>query len=493
MTNVLTIGRLSNVYVVPASHPAPEQVRARLDDMVRTRLASECGHWLGSALDESDESVWLIRKLDLDLVMDAGAASLDLLARHYARQLAERLLRTVAAGADGVNVLRFANRAEYIAWLLDRLARGVPRSEWAMLGLDGFASLPAGAGVRALLLREPARITEVLAVLARSGRLEHVLEVLSNADAAALLDALPPAPAWSLRDAVAGWEPRMRSAPRDVLRLAVKSAFRAPPAILRTMLELFTALGSHRAIAALASSGDFSACVAQLRSVDVGAAQSLETLIAAAPAEADCLAEAASRLVAAARVAPGPMWMTCEFAAIYLLAPAFEATLDPEMLADPLSRLVIAAKCFGGVRAQLALADSGLAFALGLERPPEPETISAHRVPARARELSEKDAESLSMLAIADEATDCALSLDALAVMRAFARRLPGFAESSIAFLRANFLEGAGAVRVIDDQVDVELPGVPLRLVLRLIGIDGDRYTLPWLPGRTIQLRLPVE
>jgi hypothetical protein len=85
---------------------------------------------------------------------------------------------------------------------------------------------------------------------------------------------------------------------------------------------------------------------------------------------------------------------------------------------------------------------------------------------------------------------DLVWTLVARAVLRTFARRLTGFAWSGPDFLFRNFLAGESTVRVSERAIEVELPEMPLQLVLRLAGVDGQTYRVPWLGERQVVLSL---
>src|SRR5207302_4468327 len=86
---------------------------------------------------------------------------------------------------------------------------------------------------------------------------------------------------------------------------------------------------------------------------------------------------------------------------------------------------------------------------------------------------------------------DLAWALAARNVLKAFGARLLGFGSSSVPHLWENALAGLTLVRVRGDVVEVELPRVPLDVVLRLSGVDGRTYTVPWLPDLVTRLRVP--
>jgi hypothetical protein len=85
---------------------------------------------------------------------------------------------------------------------------------------------------------------------------------------------------------------------------------------------------------------------------------------------------------------------------------------------------------------------------------------------------------------------DLTWSLVAHALLKTFARRLIGFDWSSLEYLYHNFLAGTSMVQLQHDLVEVQLPCSPLHLVLRMAGMDGQTYTLPWQDDAQIMLVL---
>ncbi len=85
---------------------------------------------------------------------------------------------------------------------------------------------------------------------------------------------------------------------------------------------------------------------------------------------------------------------------------------------------------------------------------------------------------------------DQTLTLLAQATMRSFARRLIGFAWSSPEHLYRNFLQGNASVATGPERIDVALPDVPLKLVLRMARLHDERFSVPWLDDREIVLSL---
>jgi hypothetical protein len=76
----------------------------------------------------------------------------------------------------------------------------------------------------------------------------------------------------------------------------------------------------------------------------------------------------------------------------------------------------------------------------------------------------------------------------AATLLNLFARKLPGFVGSSAGYLCRNFLAGTSLVECDARGVGVDLPRVPLQVVMRMAGAAG-RYEIPWLPGGSLSIR----
>jgi hypothetical protein len=109
----------------------------------------------------------------------------------------------------------------------------------------------------------------------------------------------------------------------------------------------------------------------------------------------------------------------------------------------------------------------------------------------RARLLADLDYYDLGdKTAMLSHPSNLAWSLIASGVMKSFARRLMGFDDSSAEYLYANFFAGTSAVTMQPEKLEVRLPRVPLDVVLRLSGLDGQSFPQPGHPERMIELQL---
>ena len=189
----LTIDRLTGAYEVPRALPDPVAARRRLDGVMGDRLPAACGRFLAPTLERDDPSVWLIRRLEVELAVDLGAADDETLSRAWAGRIAARVGRVLAAGPDGRDVLRFDDRGAYLARFARDLAGGRAWGSWLYGPFASLRSLGTGGAVREALVREPEWIVPVLVRLAEGGGLAAVLGVLGEGDAWRILAAAPTA------------------------------------------------------------------------------------------------------------------------------------------------------------------------------------------------------------------------------------------------------------------------------------------------------------
>src|SRR5436190_22485619 len=90
-SNRLDIRRIRAQYLVPRDHVAPEIIKARIDDALAPRvLAQALTAVLSAWFSQADERVWLIRRLDLEVRVNA-AWDREHLTRAIVTQIARRL------------------------------------------------------------------------------------------------------------------------------------------------------------------------------------------------------------------------------------------------------------------------------------------------------------------------------------------------------------------------------------------------------------------
>ena len=408
----VTIERLRCTYLVAHEHPAPDSVRGRLDAAMR-QLPAVCGQLLDPLLDTGDPSVWLIRRLDLDLTLEAGLLDDDRLAHLWGTRIVAALAGALAGRADGESILHFADRAAYLAQFCGDLAEDRAWGKWYYRPLESLRSLPTGAGIRQALVREPELAAQVLQQVAVQGRLDRVLNVLSEGDAQAVyavcaagggagttrrqtIDALLAAwPAAGLQAV-----PSLASR-RNALRLFLAVQAQAPQLAasgdlagaidhLLGLAALLRQLGAPAGLLARLAAGDLAGAVAIARQAGVTAhLESLPVFQQAATGDRAWLDQVARTLLPAGAqaapakdaVEPAAPALSTRSAGIFLLLPTVLDLAPPEFLAscgypaaedvEPAQsrRLVLALKCLGRPQAAEVFHDAALQLALGLETP----------------------------------------------------------------------------------------------------------------------------
>src|SRR5581483_6629197 len=212
MMNGLHVRRLRADYLIPADHPSPETVKARLDAIGERELAQALAAQPLLQSTSTDPSVWLIRRLALDLDVDLGLEA-DGVARRWASEVARSLITLLDAGDDGENVIHFPDPAAYLAHFLVDLAEQTAWGRWYYRDFEGLRPLPLPAALRTALLDQPDlglaallrlpeadRATVLRALSAREARrvLDGLAEIGTAADAARCLEAVWAA--WSTLD-----------------------------------------------------------------------------------------------------------------------------------------------------------------------------------------------------------------------------------------------------------------------------------------------------
>jgi hypothetical protein len=520
--HTLSVDRLLNTYLVPRDHPAPDKVRRELDEVVRKHVTDSLGRALSSLLDPQDPSVWVIDTIAMDVFMDLSAAAPEETAAFWARKMAESVVRVITRGEDGDRVMRFANRAEYLAYFLRDLGAGSAWSKWHYRQFESLRSLPLGATIREALLREPEQAEPALLYLARTGGIAAVSRLLSQLDQERLLQLVSPqeaSPGKKCFEAtLQQWAAAPAGAPRALdlylkVRLAVPEA---PAAEARAAVQHVLCFARWeqksklKEIVTAAAMGRVSRLLQSLLPPEQDTALYLGFL-------ANQDSELPLRLAAIARARHPLAWagaapqqpeaessvgLVSPWAGVFLLLPALMA--DAELMTaygetgDAISRYLLLGATMR-VRAEESQYDAALAAAAGLDYPPELVALAANL--AQARPTMDQDALRQNLLPQDLEQVDGAsshcwpdialdeslrrdLALDAAVLLRNFARQLPGLGKSSFQYLWQNILSGRGVIRREPGQVVVELAPRPLEIVLRMAGFNHMRFTPPWMTSK---------
>jgi hypothetical protein len=181
----LHIGRYRAHYLISSTHPAPERVKATLDESISNGLSRTLGALLSGPVIDAHTGVWFIRRLHIDLDADVTWER-DALQRALGAQVARVLVETIRHGADGQNVVWFPDRSAYLASFLAERADG-RGAQWYYESFAGLRPLAVSAALRTTVCDVP---QTGLAALRHLGpdALRRVLAALTVQDAWQVLE-----------------------------------------------------------------------------------------------------------------------------------------------------------------------------------------------------------------------------------------------------------------------------------------------------------------
>jgi hypothetical protein len=442
----LVVERMSVRYRVPRAEPVPAALRGMLDDVLTDAVNDRLAHALAPLVDTAGDEVVVVRELRTRLVVGRGAG----LAAAFGAATARGVAVAVNGGPLALDVRRFRDRADLLTTFVEEVVAGTAARRWYLSSFGAATAAPPSRAVRETMSGSPHALA-ALASLGRAGRLAWIAAAIDDHECAAIVDALPVSAAddgyadgrTALAGVVRAWptEARALTTPgRVALFLAGTAAAREGPAARWSVARhrlVRTLAAAAAELATLPSPGD--AALA-----DAAAALWRDRTASALPA----------RSVGARDDVPDEAHLddsvvVTAYGGAFLLLPALLDVAPRAMLESPGARLLVLRQCLGPD----AFHDAGVAVAAGAGR----EAVA----PDAARRLSPV----------------------ALAVLRRFARGLPGFDRASVEHLRRNLLTGAARFVVGPDGCTGALPDVPLRIVLHLAGWAGSRVEVPWLPG----------
>jgi hypothetical protein len=446
----LFIGDFATDIVLPRNHPGAHEVRDRIDTVLHHRLEHALKQVLDNAEFSSGRGVLLIRKLELDLEWNSALDASDL-ARGWARLIARSVLEQLHQPAS--DTLRFETPAVLLAQYLRDRARNATDNRWYYRTFEGLAMLDAAAAIRTAVLDDIDTGLEALLLLAS----HELLEVLTAS------------PDSDLNRMIAAFA--TGSAAREEAAIAVLAAWQSNPQrpARHTLFagQLFIEAVRHHPCARSRELGSLCRAAARYFSAPADIAEAvnradLPALYELAGAdlshELHPIAELPSEIRAQfAQAAASHATRSTAFGGVFLLLPILDeifADADSDRLTAIHMRYFALMNCYGPERAAEFMADPLLADLFEVDS---------------AAGLDEAAADELARL-----------------LLQTFARRLPGFSESSPAHLAANFLEFNATVDMLasPDLTLVRASYPPLGVILSLNGMLRQSYSLRWMPGR---------
>jgi hypothetical protein len=453
---------------------------------------------MASVLDGNDPSVWVIRSLQIDLLLDVRAASPEEVARFWATNIAVGVAQVLAAGEDGDAVLRFSNRAAFLAYFLHSLAEDRAWHRWYFREFDGLRSLPRGAAIREALLREPAAIDAALVELERTGRLAKVTSALTPRDSMRILACCASAtdctatewmqvvqrlPGVELPSSLLGIYARIRCVYAELDLSSAASAARHLEVILR-----WRTAGRLDAMMDAATRGAISKPDGDVSDLDTF------LFLRAVVEEQGHYALTPLSHLAGHHDAPtvGNQQATAASGAALLCAVLVETPPLLAVFGDPEQkylRYLIFLMCFTPKLGD-AWREPALRLLAGVSDLPESGAFVTVPVPVLPAELAETalpedvawfGARELIPDVPMDAELRNAVTVCAAVLMRAFARTLPALGGSSIEYLWQNVLAGEGRFVRGANGVEAHLQPRPLQIVLRMAGLHDRTLHVPWL------------
>lgn len=480
----LAIDRLSLDCLVGSDHRDPASARDRLVGLTHRLPASLEQHVRPFA---GGDEIVLVRSLALDVVWDpdgSEAAALAQWAQVFAAELGRQL------SAQGQGVVRFENRAHQLAVFIRDLVGGDAWSVWFHRPFEGLRALPTARALATALGSDPIRGQAALArldeiVIAKVGELldvgvEQVAEALCSdaPDAPETSDLIPTLCEAALRHASS-------PGPRLLAILKAHAAATDQPcgsralALCREVVAALEEVGQG-----VSSAGASEVARASARSNNeapdgsTGAARAGLTARVRAHAATVRVSRIGTRLGGPLLLlrdldsvdlqidteAPGPEgWSAANAVRALVLARLAGPERERTFFGDPFWRDLL------GMPPALDLALFVRWAGRGWPRNAAAREKSAGRVLPWSSQIGLPDAPKHAVAALAG------------AVLDAFARRLPGFSQSSAAHLQANFLDvRATILRQGEEKLTAFVSRPPLDPILALSGAANWTADFTW-------------
>ena len=523
MSHTLQIGELNSIWLVPRDHPAitlphGHLPHGHLNDMFARRLPAALSDLLESRCAAADESVWLIKSLELSFDADLRWESSRLTAG-LAASLAQSLAKKMQSGGDGDSVIHYRTRAEYLAAFLGDLADGTAWNKWQYESFGGLRSLPTSSALRTLMIMETGVALSALALMT-SSTLRRVMATLLSQDAELawsrmITDSAQPDAA-ALSRAIDAWQREgikpERDSARSALELLIHTLKGAGTSLPDCVWQ--QAASAAAAISALESIRKYTAAEQwpETRTALLsGRLANLPGTVRAAASPGlqfwnghpSLLQRAAVGLIEeGAASATQAQSLATAFGGVFLLLPLIEALPADSWSTQPaLLKFAIFVRCCApGVR-NPAQWDSFLRDLFCVAPDSELEELVLKATADDIREWMRStehvatearlDAGYLGAVGGSElkrDVTSDAIAVVAHAVLRGFAWKLPGFGTCSLQHLWTNFLDFSAHVDLMQEKIVVRMSPPPLHVILRLAGLNSGSYTLPGVDPRPFHL-----
>ncbi|WP_454698348.1 hypothetical protein [Arthrobacter humicola] len=459
----------------------------------------------------------MIRRLHVSAAVPATAS-----ADEIAERLADRLARAIIS-APGEGHIRYPSRGGHIAAFVEAVSGGTGDS-WVFDSFAGARQLAPLTALRTLAERYAVPVVAVLRELSRTNALLPVLSRSSSAElartwAACLAVPHPRMTAAESTRRLNQWQldaeelSSIASADAMALLLVGQAIRRGQPAGIAVAAAAAIAATPYRSpgsATSTASAGDQATATPSsgLSATGSGAFQAdgapafllLSSFKAVGLGELTT-AQRAAVLAAATRTS------VSDPAVVLAAGPDdhregdqrdgadISAVVQRALLAD--DRLGLARLEMLSIAGHLIVRDATSGIWLTVLEPGTPtETALVPQLAALPRSMADPDGASRARLVLdlsyllserdpapeSDIGLQRAVAVAARAGLGHFARRLPGFAASSLPYLSDRFLTPGGVILEVGESLFVQLPSPPLRVVLALAGLDRITVRVPWVP-----------
>ena len=520
-------------YLIASDHPAPKTVQQRLDDALSKTLPDSLRVALSSWFSDDDPSIWFIRELNVsvDLNLDWNV---DQVGKTWATQLVRKLSADLKED-NAHGIVRFPNRAAYLASFLRDLAAGDAGTKWYYKAFDGLRMLPLSAAI-ATAIRNDFE-TSLPALLQLSARdLTRVIECLSTQASRSVVETLAAArpslddeqcfvELWNIWITGESEFVQTSNESARALRLYLEverrqdgggvTLQRAAAAFVRLVASLKSGSRNEEVLRALLA-GDIAGLYL------AACAEDAEVLLPFTHCPPALLQEIWNAISATTDQATYKRDSSqkgyTSFGAAFILLPILDQLPIAMLTADwpdaidkqsaaSLVRFVVLMKCLGKDRLETAWFDPLLRDLLHIAPQISPKEINewSSQIPPglferfiqqlaswgrENRPLEQSlllltklnaDLGYLTSSVFSSPAFDLAASIAAQRVMRLLSWRLPGFSQSSLAYLYTNFLDFRASLETETDRYVVRVGTPPLNIILAITGLQRTSFHLSWL------------
>jgi hypothetical protein len=477
MSPALTIERLAVDCHMPKSLADDTRRAKEILDRILSSATRELPECLQRALasEPASDMIAFIDTLHFDVTISTEWPR-DEIARAFAMQV----LRSLWGALDDPSTIRFKDRPEMLARFVLDLAQGHAYTRNWHLRFAGLRLLSTSGIVRSLIVDEPVVAAAGLARLLPSD-LQKVAALLNESDAErALLEILGSA---------------QSSVEADPVVVATTIVSQGCLSLQKPQQQLSFAIAMERQTGAVANKG----ILALARSLLELASKPDGAMPTAAKSDESSVAEAV-RILKQELPRQDGSERSSRCGGIWLVLPHVLAVLGHNMELAPVALCALALAAGDDavtvwrddlLRATLDLDDAALSGSVSTFRTEQPSDAPAesHSPPPyslRRRNLSHLRC-GVIQLNLPGALTRLATRV-AYVALSAYARRLPGFAESSFAHLWKNFLATPATLKVSTSAIEVMLAPPPLDVIWRISGADRATYVLP--NGRSIRVGL---